>query len=407
MIVLCEPVCWGTEHVSFNAGVLETILVAFPQEKLFFYGERVHIELIQSQIGSALASKVVWVPIALPDRKAEYFRRLLCEIKIIKGLLPVLYQKSKIHLLFLTVTHSTFLALRLCKHLLPTGLAVQVALHGGLSELVQNRSRHPVRRLKDINTAITVIGRRNFQYLVLEENIRELLLKKFPFLSGSVEVLAHPLSPNEGDENDADLVRPIRFGFLGMASEEKGFPRFVALAAEIVRKYGDRVEFHALGVCPNGEPLITGMSALDTQPVPEHLSREMFVAHLRKLHFTVFPYKPEHYGLSPSGTLLDAIAWRKPVIAARIPLFENLFNRYGNIGYLFGSEFELREIVEDLVERPDASLYRSQVLNLCKAREDRTPAALAPAYRAICKRARSHRMGPRHEAHEDDKGLVY
>jgi glycosyltransferase involved in cell wall biosynthesis len=326
MIVLCEPVCWGTEHVSFNAGVLATVLAAFPQEKLFFYGERVHIELIQNQIGSVPASRIVWTPIALPDRKAEYLRRFLSEIKIIKKLLPVLCQNSKPHLLFLTITHSTFLALRLCKHLLPKELAVQVVLHGGLSEVAQTRSRHPIRRLQDFNTAIAVLGRRNVQYLVLEENIRELLLKKFPFLSGSVEVLAHPLAPNEGDANDADLVRPIRFGFLGMASEEKGFPTFVELASDTVKKYGGRAEFHALGVYPQGEPVMTGIGALTTRPVLGHLCREIFVAYLKKLHFTVFPYKLEHYALSPSGTLLDAIAWGKAVIAARIPLFENLFN---------------------------------------------------------------------------------
>jgi hypothetical protein len=111
--------------------------------------------------------------------------------------------------------------------------------------------------------------------------------------------------------------------------------------------------------------------------------------------------------LCPSGTLLDAIAWSKPIIAARIPLFENLFKRHGNIGHMFGSESELRKIVENLVERPNASLYRSQVLNLCKARADRTPAALAPVYRAICTRARNQRMGSHHEAHEGNERFVY
>ena len=46
------------------------------------------------------------------------------------------------------------------------------------------------------------------------------------------------------------------------------------------------------------------------------------------------PTSPAITNLSASGALLDAITWLKPIIANRIPFVANLFERYGDIGYL-------------------------------------------------------------------------
>lgn len=91
--------------------------------------------------------------------------------------------------------------------------------------------------------------------------------------------------------------------------------------------------------------------------------------------------------MGAAGTLLDAIAWAKPVIARRIPLFEDMFQRYGNIGYLFDDDNDLREIVRSILSHPLSSHYRNQILNIRKIQAARMPAALAGHYRDICSRA--------------------
>jgi hypothetical protein len=82
--------------------------------------------------------------------------------------------------------------------------------------------------------------------------------------------------------------------------------------------------------------------------------------------------------------LLDAMAWEKPVIARKIPIFEAMFRQHGDIGYLFRDDSELRAIAEEILQTPDKSRYGTQVLNLRSARKSRTPEALAEAYRQIC-----------------------
>jgi hypothetical protein len=125
------------------------------------------------------------------------------------------------------------------------------------------------------------------------------------------------------------------------------------------------------------------MSALATKPRMTRMSRVDFIQGVKPLHFIIFPNDAGRYDLSASGTLLDAVAWEKPLIARSIPIFDNMFKKHGDIGYLFNNDTELSEIVEEIVKRRDKSHYDRQVLNLRKARVSRVPKALAPSYRAI------------------------
>ena len=199
-------------------------------------------------------------------------------------------------------------------------------------------------------------------------------------------MLDHPLPPNEESVNTNGLDTPIHFGFLGLASASKGFPLFVQLAKAITAKYQDRAEFHAIGRLAREGNSTLELDALATRPGVARLSRMDFIEGLKKLHFIMFPHAEGRYSLSASGTMLDALAWEKPLIARRIPLFENMFRTHGDIGYLFHDDTELKDIVEHLVQRVDKSHYDRQVLNLRRARSSRTPTALAESYREICRK---------------------
>ena len=61
-----------------------------------------------------------------------------------------------------------------------------------------------------------------------------------PLLSGKVDALEHPISPAQVELPAAELVEPIRFGFLGLADKAKGFPVFVELADRTTDRYGER-----------------------------------------------------------------------------------------------------------------------------------------------------------------------
>ena len=235
-----------------------------------------------------------------------------------------------------------------------------------------------------MKTALTLLGNSGIQYLVLEETVRDRVRKTLPNLSGRIEALDHPFAPNEGASQTVDLREPIRFGFLGLAIQIKGFPLFVKIANEVMEKYGRRAEFHAIGQLPGYAFTVNGTEGLATKPVSNLMPRADFIRGVSLLHFVVLPHEAMPYTLTASGVLLDAIAWEKPVIARKIPLFEAMFEKYGDIGYLFSDDTNLRDIVEQILQAADISRYRRQVLNLRSLRKSRDPEALAVAYLEIC-----------------------
>ena len=384
MILVCELSFDDGAHVPFNAGLLATIRAAFPKEDLSFFGAAAHMEELKTQVGEPLAGSISWREILPPTSGTVYGERFFRELSIIQRLIRTLPQDSTSRLLFASAYPSTVLALKVARCFRSKNIPVQMVLHG-LSGVVGKRYRRPIRRFQDMKTALTLLGNKNIQYLVLEQSIRDTVVKNLPLLSGKIEVLEHPISPNEGTSQTVDLSEPIRFGFLGLALKVKGFPLFVKIANEVTAKYGRRTEFHAIGRFPEDGTPVNGIQVLATKPAGTQMTRTNFIRGVMPLHFIVLPHEATFYALTASGVLLDAIAWEKPVIARKIPIFEAMFEKHGDIGYLFSDDTELRNIVEQLLGTGDKSRYRRQVLNLQSLRKSRAPESLAVSYRGMCR----------------------
>jgi hypothetical protein len=385
MIFACELNHEDAAHIPFNAGLLATIRLAFPKEDLSFFGAAAHIEELKKEVGEPLAGSIAWRGIILPPSGTGYFNRFFRELGVIRQLLNAVPKDSTSRLLLTSARPSTVLALKIGRCFRSKHIPVQIVLHG-MSGVVGKRYRHPIRRFQDMRTVLTLFENKKIQYLVLEQSIRDSVLQNLPFLSGNIEALDHPISPKEADPQSIDLSEPIRFGFLGLANQAKGFPLFVKVANHVTAKYGRRVEFHAIGRIPQNEVLMDQAEILETKPEDKRMTRADFVRGVTRLHFIILPHEFAPYRVSASGVLLDAIAWQKPVIARKIPIFKAIFERHGDIGYLFNDDSELTTIVEQILKSADKSRYCTQVLNLRSARKSRAPESLAGIYREICNR---------------------
>lgn len=383
MILVCEVMFDRSAHVPFNAGFLATIRAAFPKEPLAVWGAAAHLEELRKQVGQALAESILWKEITPIPPGPNYGKRFLLELKLIHGLFTKLPESSVSRVILTSAFPSTVLAMKVVRLFTAKRPMVQMVLHG-LSGVVGARRRHPLHRMQDMNTALNLIGNRGIQYLVLEESIRDMVVRSLPHLVGKIESLDHPISPNEGTEERLDLDEPIRIGFLGTALKSKGYPLFVSVANIITEQYGRRAEFHVIGRCPEESRSVKGVQALTTQPAAGQLTREDFVRGITSLHFVVLPYEPASYSLTASGVLLDAIAWQKPVIARRIPAVEALFRKYGDIGYVFDTDMELASTIERVLMEKDRLRYGRQTRLLREVRQARAPESLASAYRELC-----------------------
>jgi hypothetical protein len=390
MIHVCEIMFQRSGHVPFNAGFLATIRATFPKEELSFYGGAAHIEELKKQLGQPLAGSIVWIEIQPVPPGLSYWKRFFRELRVIRRLFGNFSRGSTSRFVLTSGFPSTVLVLKVARYLQWINPAVQIVLHG-MSGVVGKRYRHPIHRFQDMRTALTLLGNKNIQYIVLEQSVRDTVVKHLPLLSSHVEVLDHPIPPNEGTSETIELGVPIRFGFLGLVSKAKGFPLFVRLAEEYTAKNGESAEFHAIGHFLEDGRGANDLTALATKPGDTQMSRADFTQRLSRLHFVVLPYEVGFYTLTASGVLLDAIAWEKPVIARKIPIFEAMFEKYGDIGHLFGEDAELVEVVGGILKSPERSRYRNQVLNLRKARKARAPEMLSAPYRKMCETGMEYR----------------
>ncbi len=124
--------------------------------------------------------------------------------------------------------------------------------------------------------------------------------------------------------------------------------------------------------------------AVLNEPIPTlHIPRPEFIEKLRRLHYVCLLLQPGYYELSASGALLDAITWLRPIIATRVPIIVDLFERFGDIGDLCDDLDGMRTAITRLADNPDPARYDRQVANLRRVRGSREPGTLAADYRRM------------------------
>ena len=381
MIVICEPICHGLEHVPVNAAVLRIVRIAFPEHRITVIADREHLNGLRDALRGAELGGIEWRAVELPPRGARFWQRIRQECKLMRMLAHVLTDARGRWLLLLNAFDSTLVALFACRVLPMRRFPVQAILHGTLNELVGWRPKNPAARAVDLRSSMQLAASPKLQYLVLEETIKAQVLDLLPRLAGRLEALPHPVPVGEGDDDVQVPPLPLRVGFLGLATESKGFKIFLDIAHSVKAAYPGRVEFHAVGRRPLDDGG-TDCSILDTPPSEGRLPRSEYVRLLKNLHFVCLPFQGAHYQLSASGALLDAVAWGKPIIAFRTPLLDQWF-KTSDIGYLCGHTGAMISRLGRLVEGFDPGTYVAQARALREIRRSRLPDALAPIYRRL------------------------
>lgn len=378
MITVLEPVCHGLEHVPVNAALLEVIATAFPDEPLRVLAEATHGDALRSTVGPALAARAGWETVRLPPRRSGFGGRWTGEWR----LLGAIARRSTAAdlLVCLSAAPSTLLVLKLARATGRLRAPAQAVLHGIVADLTGWRSHNPFRRAVDLRTAVTLPPQQGLRYLVLEDHIVERLATAAPAIARHFAALPHPLLASELHEPaEPASGAPLRIGFLGLASTAKGFPAFVELAQRVGAQRPGGAEFHAIGSLPFDAP-VTDFPGLATSPGRDKLPRTEFLARLRQLHYVCLPYAGDHYDLTASGVLQDAITNATPVLALPTPAVRALFAAAAP-GVCAPDLAGLEAAILERLDRPDPASYAREVAVMASHRAARLPTALAARYR--------------------------
>ena len=378
MILVFEMNWSGTVHAPGNAATIQAIAAGCPGQEVRVYAEPGHLR--ELRLDGIAGHSIALYPHFQGRPGIVAWGRLRHEFALLRAALAAVPAGEPCLLMLLSTTSTAIFAAALAARLRP-GTRVQIGLHGDLTELTGGRSRHPLRRAFDLHAAMARPWR-HLRFLVLEDAIRDELARLAPAALPRTDVLPLPINATELPATPAvTLASPIRFGFVGQATEAKGITSFLAIARAMKARHGAAAEFDVIGRADPRHPP-PDASDLIAPVATAYLTREEFTRRLAALHYVVLPLQGAYYRLAASGALLDAVTWLKPVIAGRVPIVEHWF-AHGDIGHRCADEAAMLALIDAILTGPDPARYTAQVATLRSARDTRSSAATADRYTAL------------------------
>jgi glycosyltransferase involved in cell wall biosynthesis len=295
VFLVCEPIALGMVHVPFNAALLQTIRFAFPNDTICFYATETHLNYVREQLTEESTDSIVWKKLALCSKHSGFYTRFFSDFRTVKFLLNELNEYPKKDVLALTGNASLLWALKFHVRVKHKDKRVQVINHGNFSTLHRTPRKsilNPFYYLGSLKTALRLCRNSSFQHIVLEEAVRDAILKNMPFLRDKVFVLDHPIPIDKQSIEINNFSPPIHFGFLGRATEKKGFSKYLDVASEISQRFPGQVKFHFIGWISDKQKraINSKLGSLSDTPGTERMSRIEYVTRLKSLHFVCLFY---------------------------------------------------------------------------------------------------------------------
>jgi glycosyltransferase involved in cell wall biosynthesis len=370
-----------TMHHPFNEGYIRMLRAAFPVGSIVFHAAPGHIERISKRL-SPLPNVVLRACPPFPSTGARH--NPLTGRRAAHHCLSVMFRETaelKPRLVVVLGVDANLLAVVGQRWPKVSSAPLHLILHGHLGEAMLWRSRNPLIRNADIVAQLANPLPPSVSLVTLELGIKEAIAEAWPNIAPSVVTLEHPVLRSEwaterpAGHND----RRFTVAFLGHARRAKGFEVFADLARSVRRP---DMAFDAIGISsPDSDGI--DRSGLRMEPSQIGLTREEYLAALQRSDIVCSPLHSRAYDFTASGTISDAIAALKPVIAFRNRTLEAMEARYGPIGILVDSREELFSVFATLDCDRVREECRQWAQTIARIREARKPEALALQYAGL------------------------
>jgi hypothetical protein len=373
LIGIIEPTYGRHDHAAINAALSKAVALAFPNEDIVFAASPLHRRHIEQS--RLLPPHISAMDIAVPPPGGISLRRFAAQWQAIRAMLR--YHRPRAVIL-LSSGPETFFAVRAIVAAF-SNVTLYVILHGNLNDAVGWRSRDPRRRLFDYRSGLVVARHPRIKLVVLEEHIRAAAIRLG--LAPAEAFLTWPLPLNEEEINQGAALRagsaPVRIAFIGAATRNKGFDKFLAL----VRSLRDHApatprayDFRFIGARIEDFPEAVSAGI----EMPAHpLQREEFIRRLSDIDYVVMPFSTDSYELTASASLLDCVSQAKPVISLNLAGVSALAAQYGDIGFVCESMAEMQDLLSSSPAVSDPIAYDEFRARLKTIGASRTPAGIA------------------------------
>lgn len=358
-----EPVCVGGVHAPFIAGMIEALLAT--HDRVFFIGDPSQIDAVAKLITPQVSGRIYWDACAVaPLSEYRFWPRLPEECRILNRVVRLARENNACTILATGFTRPGLTVAKLASRFVLPHTNFGVIAHMLLSTLSESRR----------DRCLVKFGNpKRFKILVLGQSTLIAARRAFRGADGLFSCVTHPYPMADAPSCGAVLEGgPLVFGFPGLAAEGKGFPTFLNIAEKL---HGPNARFVVVGRVLDDSPSreraerLVAAGALSVLSMgSEQVPSATFRRELQLVHYLVYPYSADAYALVRSGAAIDALWAARPLIASHIPMFEDLFSRIGDVGYLCDSESEFISTIQRLIAAPPTVEYERQSSNLVAGR---------------------------------------
>jgi len=366
-------------HLAFNEGYLRVLKSAYPKDIISFRGVKGHIDRLAPRLVDV--DRVIFRPCQAfePPFRFSHHNLIAGRWAAWRCLRFIARATAGRPVRFVALLGINASLLAVVGRRWPafSCAPLHLILHGQLGEAMVWRSHNPLFRAGDFIAQLRRPLPRSVSIVALELGIKEAISEIAPYMAPSILTLEHPVLVSEWARNPHLLrLGTIRIGFAGHARRDKGFDAFAELARRCLRP---DIEFHAIGhSSPETEQVDT--TNLFRKPAKMPLRRTEYLRALAEVDLVCLPFHSRAYDFTGSGTVSDAIATLRPLIAIRNRTLEAMFSRYGPIGWLAQSKEALLEPVLSVDPVKLAGQYSAWIDNLLTIRSARNPDVLGKAY---------------------------
>ena len=388
-VIVSEPRCRGFVHANFNAALLSTVLLGYPESPVTFAGEREHSEFVRAALTAHypdLAPRVSWLEVAVPAKKPSRRARLAEEERWCDAVTARCRADGARLLVLCSVTAPGLVALKSCLRRTPLEAPLLAVMHGILSSLEGGRLTSPTKWGLSLRSALQRPHPPNLRYMALGEPIFRRLSQVMPEAAPWFVTLDMPgLWAQSGmPQPQVRPGGPVRLGHFGEASKRKGLGTLCRLAAGMRQEVAaGRCQFEVIGFLRHSYSrwFLRSAQLAGTSSAP--LTADEYTTRARGIDYAIATGALCNYGLTASATFLDALSYVKPGIYLRSPFVEHYFERMGDIGYLCDDYRALLDTVRSLAADFPRERYLSQCENILRGRSLFEPGSLAPRLREI------------------------
>lgn len=368
-------------HLPFNAGYIKTLLHSFPDDNIIIVARQDHI--INLKLLLSPLERLKYEPCDGFDYKNKHsFNPIWANKeanKCLKTAKSVIAGKD-IRLVSIGGLEAGLLRCFRKKWSQVCSAPLHYILHGQLGGATNWRSRNPLYRCFDFKAEFNKKLPASQKWVALEKGIQTSVIEAFPKLSNNIITMPHPIdnigTPTSPEHQSRSTSSKMRVTFLGTCTQSKGFDIFLDVAKRLA---SENYEFWAVGKDLSGiDP--SEFNVLTKKPNKGYVPSDEYYDILEQSDLILLPYK-DNYKFISSGSLLDAIAYLKPVLTVRNKTHDTLINQYGEFGIFVDDNDEMHQKLK-LLSRE--KILRQQDVwqkSLRKIRDDRSPKQLAKEYR--------------------------